>query len=174
MKPKIILMFMAGLLLLAARGYADEYGMGEYGREEPNAMVAPKPSENDMREAVTNYLNDAMQANGYLEVSDPRAEQARRLKLSGIHPDVVKAGADYIVSAMFKDSDSGEILELEFEVQDNNGEPVIASTSIRSVDGKERYTYDDNYNRVSVKQEKEEPKPEEQAPQQEEEAPAGS
>ena len=164
MKTKTILIFAAGLLLLAAVGYADEYDMGEYGREEPSYVEQQPPTDGEVRDKVKDYVTNEIEVNGAFEIADPLTNNTRRLKLVEIHPDVTKSGAYYYASAMFEDMDNGETVELEFQVQSSEGELMVADTSIHSVDGKERYTYDDNHNRVPVKPEKEEPPPENSLP----------
>ena len=75
----------------------------------------------------------------------------RKLAFVRIHERVGRTGNDYYSCADFKDTKTGKLLDLDLDVENKNGKLKVISVRIHKVDGKARYTYDKNDNRIPVR-----------------------
>lgn len=133
--------------------FAAEHGGKEHGGTAAGAQggVSVKaPSANDIRTAMGNHVSKESKATGTFDISDPETGKVRHLKLERIHERVGKTGNYHYSCADFKDTVSGEDLDLDLDVQDNNGSLNVVDARIHKVNGKERYTYDKDDNRIPV------------------------
>jgi len=137
---------------LSQKGWAAEHGGKEHGGKEPGGIVQTQaPSNEDIRKAMRSYVEEeSAKTGGNFEVRDPETNTTRRLSLIRVHERVGKTGNYYYSCADFKDVDSGEMLDLDLDVEDQNGTLQVVDVRIHKVDGKERYTYDENDNRIPV------------------------
>lgn len=155
----LIAMFVAGLARLA--GAAGEHGGQEHGGIEHGGQeqgggehggkTAAAPSSEDIRAAMKNYVEaETGYTGGYFEVTDPDIKKARRLSLVRVHERVGKTGDYYYSCADFKDEDSGEMLDLDLDVEDKEGVLSVVDVRIHKVEGHARYTYDEKDNRIPL------------------------
>ncbi|MBI3324709.1 MAG: hypothetical protein HYZ92_05460, partial [Candidatus Omnitrophica bacterium] len=63
---------------------------------------------------------------------------------------VGKTGEAYYSCTDMKDAASGEILDLDFDVADEDGVLEVVDVRIHKVSGQARYTYDDQDNRIPL------------------------
>jgi len=108
------------------------------------------PSADDIRGTMKSYILGKAAASGSFDVKDPETGNVRRLALVKVHERVGKTGDYYYSCADFTDLDSGEVLDLDLDVEDNGGNLSVADVRIHKVSGKERYTYDENDNRIPL------------------------
>ncbi len=132
---------------------AGEHGGKEHGgtaAQEQGGTTAPTPSADDIRATMKNYVDEQSKATGTFDINDPETSTARKLQLERVHERVGKTGNYYYSCADFKDTETGETLDLDLDVADNNGSLSVADVRIHKLEGKERYTYDENDNRIPV------------------------
>lgn len=129
-------------------------GMKEHGgteTQEPGGTAEVKtPSADDIHAAMKKYIEEESQETGTFDIEDPETGETRKLTLERIHDRVGKTGEYYYSCADFRDTVSGELLDLDLDVEQKDGNLSVVDVRIHKVDGKERYTYDANDNRVPV------------------------
>ena len=132
-----------GLSRLASAG---EHGGQEHGGKEHGSMAqAQTPTNEDIRSAMESYVAaESQKTGGNFEVRDPDTGKTRKLSLTRVHERVGKTGDYYYSCADFKDVDSGELLDLDLDVEDQSGSLKVVDVRVHKVEGKERYTYDAN------------------------------
>ena len=162
MKKNQLLVVIACLLLgFNNSALAAEHGGKEHGgtpaaqpvAENPvsttDTQTGTAPSDEDIRNAMQNHVMSNL-VDGSFQVLDPQTNKIRNLELVRVHERVGKTGNYYYSCADFKDKDSGESLDLDLDVEDKDGVLKVVDVRIHKVDGKERYTYDENDNRIPV------------------------
>jgi len=112
---------------------------------------ASAPSADAIRSAMKDYVMDKSKATGTFDVVDPETGETRKLELIRVHERVGKTGDYYYSCADFKDTESGQMLDLDLDVEDKGGKLSVADVRIHKVEGKERYTYDEHDNRIPLK-----------------------
>ncbi len=165
----LAVLFVTGMtrLSVAAEHGGKEYGgnvlsmVKENGGNEHGGKAAMKGSMSETKEpdkeAIRSTMREYVQAQaarhgGYFIVKDPDTDNMRKLSLTRVQERVGKTGNYYYSCADFKDVDSGEILDLDLDVADRYGVLKVADVRIHKVGGEPRYTYDDNDNRVPLKE----------------------
>ena len=141
----VIMMFVGTVPLI----FAAEHG-GRATQEHGGAAAVKTPSADDIRTTMKNYVMDQSKATGTFDIADPETGTTRKLQLIRVHERVGKTGNYYYSCADFKDTTSGEMLDLDLDVQDQNGVLKVADVRIHKLNEKERYTYDANDNRIPV------------------------
>jgi len=131
--------------------FAGEHGGQEHGGKEHGGTKVAEPSKEDIRSTMKNHVLDSSNPTGAFEVKDPDTGKTRKLKLLRVHERVGKTGEYYYSCADFEDLDSGEQLDLDIDVQHKNGNLSVADVRIHKVSGEPRYTYDENDNRIPLK-----------------------
>jgi len=127
-----------------------EHGGKEHGGEEKDAVSKASPTAEDIRRAMNDYVIEQSAKTGTFDVSDPETGNTRRLSLVRIHQRIGKTGDYYYSCADFRDVDSGELLDLDLDVEHKEGKSGVVDVRIHKLNGKERYTYDENDNRIPV------------------------
>lgn len=148
------------VLIFLAWGMPFSYG-GEHGgttQEHGGAAAAKAPSADDIRQAMKDYVTQESEETGTFDVFDPETGDMRELSLVRVHERVGKTGNYYYSCADFKDINSGEMLDLDLDVEDQDGNLSVVDVRIHKVNGKERYTYDANDNRIPIASSASEPK----------------
>ena len=150
----VILTFAACLAKLAfAQEMNQEMKMNSEGPNEAsvNATVASQesaPSNENIQQAIKDYISEESQATGNFEVYDPETQAVRQLSFIKIHEGVGKTGDYYYSCTDFKDIKTGDMLDLDFDVENQEGEFNVADVRIHRLNEVERFTYDSNGNRV--------------------------
>jgi len=96
------------------------------------------------------YVMEKSKATGTFDVVDPETDKTRKLELIRVHERVGKTGNYYYSCADFKEAESGQMLDLDLDVEDKGGKLSVVDVRIHKLEGKERYTYDANDNRIPV------------------------
>jgi hypothetical protein len=128
-----------------------EHGGKEHGGKEHGGETTVKPSAKNIRQAMKDYAVARSAKTGAFDIFDPVVRRKRRLSLVRIHRRVGKTGEYYYSCADFRDNDTGELLDLDLDVEDRHGNLSVVDVRIHKLDGKERYTYDSNDNRIPVR-----------------------
>jgi len=115
------------------------------------ATTAPAaPSNDDIKNTMKTHVENESKDTGAFDILDPDTGKVRSLKLVRVHERVGKTGDYYYSCADFEDTTTGEKLDLDIDVEDKDGQLNVADVRIHKVDGKERYTYDENDNRIPL------------------------
>jgi len=151
-----LMMVLSLMLWSAAVVSAAEHGGASVEKKE-HGGAAPKehggtsaPSADAIRTAMKGYVMEKSKATGTFDVVDPETDKTRKLELIRVHERVGKTGNYYYSCADFKDAESGQMLDLDLDVEDKGGKLSVVDVRIHKLEGKERYTYDANDNRIPV------------------------
>ena len=154
--------------LVTGAGEAAEHGGKEHGgKEHGGTTAAPAPhgtadtsapmppapsapSAQAIRAFIQQHIEGQLNQGGTLTMQDHETGAARRLQFVRVHDRVGKTGGLYYSCTDMKDADTGELLDLDFDVQATGGHLAVVGTRIHKVSGKARYTYDANDNRVPI------------------------
>ncbi len=114
------------------------------------AIVEPAPDA--IRASISGFIDTAVQANGSYSILDPVTGNVRNLELVQVHERVGKTGDYYYSCTDMKDVNSGETLDLDFDVANDNGALRVLPDKVRihKVNGEPRYTYDEKDNMIPV------------------------
>lgn len=115
----------------------------------PRSLFA-EPTPELLRDTIRNYVSAEEQSKGFFSVVDPKTGVARKLKLERVHERVGKTGNYYYSCADLKDTENGDLLDLDFDVSDTNNELKVVDVRIHKDNGNPRYTYDDKDNMIPV------------------------
>ncbi len=118
---------------------------------EPVGLLAATPTPEMLRDTIRKYVSSEEAAKGSFSVFDSKLGVNRKLKLERVHERVGKTGVYYYSCADLKDIQTGDLLDLDFDVSDNNGALKVVDVRIHKDNGKPRYTYDNNSNMIPVK-----------------------
>jgi len=135
---------------------AQEHGGQEHGGEasmKGSGHEEKEPGKDDIRNAMKAHVQkQAGSHGGYYIIKDPDTGKMRKLSLIRVHERVGKTGDYYYSCADFKDVDSGEMLDLDLDVAAHHGMLIVKEVRIHKLEGEPRYTYDDNDNRIPLKE----------------------
>jgi len=151
MRSKIVFAALVLAAFFAVPVLAAEHGGHEHGGKEHGGAQVSEPSADEIRAAMSDYVAVKSEKTGTFDVYDKEAGKTRKLSLVRVHERVGKTGNYYYSCADFKDTQSGEMLDLDLDVQNKGGKLSVKDVRIHKVNGKERYTYDDKDNRIPVK-----------------------
>ena len=77
----------------------------------------------------------------------------RELTLERVHERVGKTEDYYYSCADMRDAKSGELIDVDFDVEAYDDELEVVDVRVHKVNGKERYTYDEHDNRLPLETE---------------------
>jgi len=106
------------------------------------ALAEPTPEA--LHQTIRDYIANEEQSKGAFEILDERGVVLRRLELVRVHERVGKTGDYYYSCTDMKDVITGDLLDLDFDVEDLNGTLNVVGIRIHKDNGNPRYTYDDN------------------------------
>ncbi len=165
------------LTVFPAFGYSAEHGGKEHGGQEhggQQSVAAPEPSPaavmqaqepqpaqagpvaqvepsaEQIRQAIRDYISQVEQEEGAFSVDDEVTGKIRTLTLDRVHERVGKTGDLYYSCTDMKDSETGEMLDLDFDVEAKDDQLNVVDVRIHKVNGQPRYTYDDKDNRIPL------------------------
>ncbi|MBI3319141.1 MAG: hypothetical protein HYZ89_00930 [Candidatus Omnitrophica bacterium] len=118
----------------------------------PTGQVATtEPSPEQIRQAIRDDIHQTEQKDGAFTIKDQVTGNIRTLSLVRVHDRVGKTGELYYSCTDMHDVDSGELLDLDFDVDARTGAMDVVDVRIHKVNGKARYTYDEKDNRIPLK-----------------------
>ena len=134
----------------AIAGQAAEHGGKEHAGQAAvsKASVNVEPTAEELRQTIRDYITTTTQKQGAFTIKDSLTGNTRTLTLVGVHERVGKTGGYYYSCTDMRDAASGELLDLDFDVEAKAGRLSVVDVRIHKVDGKARYTYDDKDNRI--------------------------
>jgi len=115
-----------------------------------------KPTADQLRQTIRDHivkqetLQKTMGLPGAFAVMDERTGEFRNLELIRVHERVGKTGDYYYSCTDMKDVNSGDELDLDFDIEDNDGELSVVDVRIHKDNGNPRYTYDQNDNMIPL------------------------
>ena len=127
-----------------------EHGGKEHGGKEHGGAKSVEPSAQNIRAVMSGYAQAKSAATGTFDIFDSEAGRTRKLVIVRVHERVGKTGDYFYSCADFKDVDTGELLDLDLDVENKNGNLRVVDVRIHKLNGKERYTYDNNDNRIPI------------------------
>ena len=142
----IFLMFFSGSVI-----FAGEHGGKEHGGIEHGGKATAEPTAIEIKKSMKEYVETKAKKTGMFSIKDPVTGEDRNLKMTRIHDRVGKTGDYFYSCADFTDTKSGKLLDLDIDVEHKDGKLKVVDVRIHKVSGKERYTYDEKDNRISVK-----------------------
>ena len=156
--PWVVGLAMGTLALMPAIGGTAEHGGKEHGGKEParqavvsQAPVKVEPDAEELRQTIRDYITQTTQKQGAFTIKDPLTKSIRTLILVGVHDRVGKTGNNYYACTDMRDAASGELLDLDFDIEPKAGKLRVVDVRIHKVDGQACDTYDDHGNRVPLK-----------------------
>jgi len=157
---------MYGLLSMGWPAYAAEHGGQEQGgttaapvakehggttQEHGGKAVKVEPSAEQIRQTIKSYVQGVSQKKGAFPIKDPVTGTTRQLEFVQVHDRVGKTGALYYSCTDMRDKKTGELLDLDFDVNATGEKLKVVDQRIHKVAGKARYTYDEHDNRIPVR-----------------------
>ena len=112
--------------------------------------VFAEPTPTELRGTIANYVSTQEKNQGAFLVIDERTNEPRRLEFVRVHERVGKTGDYYYSCTDMKDVKTGDLLDLDFDVEDRAGRLDVAAVRIHKDNGNPRYTYDDKDSRIPV------------------------
>jgi hypothetical protein len=152
---------VTGCLVVGLSAYAAEHGGQEHGGQEQAGQehggethehggeaLQAQPSAEEIRDRIAAYVQERESAEGAFTITDEVSGSTRTLTLVRVHDRVGKTGDLYYSCTDMQDTATGELLDLDFDVEAKDGALNVVDTRIHKVSGKERYTYDASDNRI--------------------------
>lgn len=119
--------------------------------KEPSVQAAPaEPSAAQLRQRIERYVKEQSDADGTFAIEDPETGATRHLQFVRVHQRVGKTGALYYSCTDMRDVNTAELLDLDFDVMASGGNLEVVDARIHKVEGKARYTYDANDQRIPI------------------------
>lgn len=149
----LIVVGISGLFVAVISADAAEHGGKEHGgttQEHGGQAVKAEPSAEQIRQTIQSHVQGIVQKEGSLTISDPVTGAKRALDFVRVHERVGKTGDFYYACTDMRDRQTGQSLDLDFDVKADGGNLRVVDTRIHKVDGKARYTYDASDNRIPV------------------------
>ena len=116
-----------------------------------NQPVKIEPSAEQLRDLIAAYVKEKSAKAGTFTIKDDVTRTTRQLKFVRVHQRVGKTGNSYYSCTDMKDTKTGELLDLDFDVAATGGTLKVIDTRIHKVQGKARYTYDEHDQRIPVR-----------------------
>ncbi|GEM_PF-1329955 len=117
---------------------------------EPAVSTPVEPTAEQIRQTIRDYIAEVQQEEGAFTIEDEVTGKTRTLTLDHVHDRVGKTGEYYYSCTDMKDQESGDTLDLDFDVEAYEGDLEVVDVRIHKVNDQPRYTYDDKDNRVPV------------------------
>ena len=142
----------------AAEHGGKEHGGQEHGGQQPVSATpsqsaqpeAVAPSAREIRQSIRDYIAQIEEEQGAFTIKDEVTGSTRTLTLVRVHERVGKTGSAYYSCTDMQDANSGELLDLDFDVEAGEGTLNVVDVRIHKLNGKPRYTYDDNDHRIPL------------------------
>ena len=87
---------------------------------------------------------------GAFKIQDDATGTTRKLTFVRVHDRVGKTGNLYYSCTDMRDTATGELLDLDFDVDAADGPLKVVDARIHKVNNQARYTYDDKDNRIPL------------------------
>ena len=157
---------VSGLLGVAIYAGAAEHGGQEHGgtttapaaakehggttQQQAGQAVKAEPSAEQIRQTIQSYVEGTVQKKGAFPIKDAVTGSTRNLEFVRVHDRVGKTGSLYYSCTDMRDKQTGELLDLDFDVKATDENLTVVDQRIHKVAGKARYTYDEHDNRIPL------------------------
>ncbi|MBI4598177.1 MAG: hypothetical protein HY737_07260 [Candidatus Omnitrophica bacterium] len=144
---------VSGLLGVASSVGAAEHGGKEHGgaaHEHGGQAVSAEPSAEQIRQTIQQHVQGIATEQGTFSIDDPVTGTTRNLEFVRVHDRVGKTGDLYYSCTDMRDTQTGEVLDLDFDVEATGEQLKVVDQRIHKVEGQARYTYDEQDNRIPV------------------------
>jgi len=160
---------VSGLLMWPLAVFAAEHGGKEHGgtatqehggaaskehgdatHEHGGQAVNVEPSAEQIRQAIQDHLTSIEKKDGAFTITDDVTGTTRTLQLVRVHERVGKTGELYYSCTDMRDATTGEVLDLDFDVEADAGGLHVEDVRIHKLEGQARYTYDEHDNRIPL------------------------
>ena len=115
----------------------------------PSAPVEP-PAE-AIRQTIRDYVKQVIKKDGKFTIHDDVTGTTRELALVRVHQRVGKTGPLYYSCTDMRDQQTGQVLDLDYDVKATGMRLEVVDVRIHKVNGKARYTYDNKDRRIPVR-----------------------
>jgi Cu-Zn family superoxide dismutase len=112
--------------------------------------VHAQPNPDELRQTIRDHITNQEKLQGAFAIVDNRNGELRRLEFVRVHDRVGKTGDYYYSCTDMKDVKTGDLLDLDFDIEDREGRLSVADIRFHKDNGIPRYTYDNKDNRVPV------------------------
>ena len=119
-------------------------------QEHGGQVVQAEPSAAQIRQTIQSYVQGAAQKQGAFSITDQVTGTTRTLDFVRVHDRVGKTGSLYYSCTDMRDKQTGELLDLDFDVKADGDQLTVVDQRIHKVSGQARYTYDEHDNRIPV------------------------
>lgn len=109
----------------------------------------PVPAES-IRGHIAQHVEQRLASDGTFVMEDQETGTLRRLQFVQVHERVGKTGGFHYSCADLRDVNTGELLDLDFDVMTTGDQLEVVDARIHKVDGKARYTYDTDDTRIPI------------------------
>lgn len=119
-------------------------------QEHGGQAVKAEPSAAQIRQAIESYVKGIEAKEGSLEIEDELTGAVRKLTFVRVHDRVGKTGNLYYSCTDMRDAATGDLLDLDFDVDAAGDQLTVVDTRLHKVNNQPRYTYDANDNRIPL------------------------
>lgn len=156
---------VSGFLGMAGSAGAAEHGGQEHGgttaapaakehgggiQEHGGQAVKAEPSAEQIRQTIQSHVQGIAQKKGAFAIKDSETGATRNLEFVRVHDRVGKTGSLYYSCTDMRDTKTGELLDLDFDVNATGDQLEVVDARIHKVAGQARYTYDEHDNRIPL------------------------
>lgn len=108
--------------------------------------AAPDPMESEINLAVQQHVLNSSRTSGMFEVFDAQLSKNRKLNLLMVEGPSQKIGNVFRTAVKFQDVNSGEIVDLNFDVQAAGEQIIVVNMAITKINGEDRLAQNVNNN----------------------------
>lgn len=114
------------------------------------SIAYAEPTAEALRQTIRDHIQNQEKLQGAFAIVDERSGDLRQLELVRVHERVGKTGNYYYSCTDMKDVQTGDLLDLDFDIEDQEEKLSVADIRFHKDNGIPRYTYDENDNMVPV------------------------
>jgi len=115
-----------------------------------SSVVWAEPAPEQLRQTISDYIANQERLHGAFGILDERKGSLRQLALVRVHERVGKTGDYYYSCTDMTDVQTGDLLDLDFDIADRGDKLEVVDIRIHKDNGNPRYTYDDNDNMIPL------------------------
>jgi hypothetical protein len=119
-------------------------------QEHGGQAVKTEPSAAQIRQTIEAHVKGREAKDGAFTIKDDVTGSTRKLTFVRVHERVGKTGELYYSCTDMRDTATGELLDLDFDVDAAGGQLKVVDERIHKVSNQPRYTYDDKDNRIPL------------------------
>jgi len=135
---EVVVVVLMSLLLgpLAVQG-AEEATGEPMEREPAGAVPSSEPSAEQVGHAIRAYIDEVQMDEGDFTMDDEVTGELRTLELVQVHEHAAATAHGYTMCTDMRDVVNGDVVDVDFDVEWEGGEPFVIDTRIHKVNGRE-------------------------------------